>query len=178
MADSPARYSMRGAGAARTHFTSPRSDCRFWASTWPRRLWRWPGDGRDRGIDVEFAACDAFRLQRLGRTFETVLDCGLFHTFDADERPAYVASLGGGHRARCDAVRVVLQRRGPDTGPHPVGREELSSAFGSGWRVAAIEPDRIQTDTTMTAHRPGWRRSNGPSRIEAGRAQGCDAGHR
>src|SRR5450755_248274 len=36
----------------------------------------------DRGIEVEFAAADAFRLERLGRRFSTVLDCGLFHTFD------------------------------------------------------------------------------------------------
>ena len=36
---------------------------------------------------------------------------------------------------------------GPDTGPHPVGKEELSAAFnaGNGWNVDAIEPDRIQT---------------------------------
>src|SRR5436190_21073996 len=47
----------------------------------------------DRGIAVEFAAADAFQLERLGRRFETVLDCGLFHTFDRDERPGYVASL-------------------------------------------------------------------------------------
>ena len=47
----------------------------------------------DRGIKVEFAAADAFHLERLGRMFETVLDCGLFHTFDADERPRYVVSL-------------------------------------------------------------------------------------
>jgi 2-polyprenyl-3-methyl-5-hydroxy-6-metoxy-1,4-benzoquinol methylase len=32
----------------------------------------------DRGIQVEFAAADAFQLERLGRRFETVLDCGLF----------------------------------------------------------------------------------------------------
>src|SRR6185436_10400353 len=47
----------------------------------------------DRGITVEFAAADALHLERLGRTFQTVLDCGLFHTFDADERPEYVTSL-------------------------------------------------------------------------------------
>jgi 2-polyprenyl-3-methyl-5-hydroxy-6-metoxy-1,4-benzoquinol methylase len=47
----------------------------------------------DRGIEVEFASADALQLDRLGRTFETVLDCGLFHTFDGDERPRYVASL-------------------------------------------------------------------------------------
>jgi 2-polyprenyl-3-methyl-5-hydroxy-6-metoxy-1,4-benzoquinol methylase len=48
----------------------------------------------ERGIDVEFAAADALALGRLGRRFETVLDCGLFHTFDGDERSRYAASLG------------------------------------------------------------------------------------
>ena len=41
----------------------------------------------DRAIKVEFAAADAFKLERLGRKFDTVLDSGLFHTFDAEERP-------------------------------------------------------------------------------------------
>ncbi|HKS00360.1 MAG TPA: class I SAM-dependent methyltransferase, partial [Arthrobacter sp.] len=48
----------------------------------------------ERGIEkVEFATADALQLERLGRVFETVLDCGLFHTFDGGERPGYVASL-------------------------------------------------------------------------------------
>src|SRR5262249_40147524 len=47
----------------------------------------------DRGLQVEFAAADAFHLERLKRRFVTVLDCGLFHTCDADERLRYVASL-------------------------------------------------------------------------------------
>ncbi|HET9561021.1 MAG TPA: class I SAM-dependent methyltransferase, partial [Propionibacteriaceae bacterium] len=37
-----------------------------------------------RGIDAEFVVADALQLGRLGRLFETVLDCGLFHTFDGD----------------------------------------------------------------------------------------------
>src|SRR5918912_3039756 len=47
----------------------------------------------DRGIEIEFAAADALQLEHLGRMFDTVLDCGLFHTLDGDERPGYVASL-------------------------------------------------------------------------------------
>ena len=47
----------------------------------------------ERGIEAEFAAADALRLERLGRRFNTVLDCGLFHTFDGGERPGYVASV-------------------------------------------------------------------------------------
>src|SRR5271155_2077975 len=33
-----------------------------------------------RGIAVEFAAGDALQLERLGRMFQTGLDCGLVHT--------------------------------------------------------------------------------------------------
>ena len=101
----------------------------------------------DRGIEVDFATADAFHLERLGRMFETVLDCGLFHTFDGDERPRYVASLAS--VTEHDGTLYVLCFRddGPDTGPHPVSQEELRAAFtpGSGWRVIAVEPRRLQT---------------------------------
>ena len=46
-----------------------------------------------RGMDAEFVVGDALHLDRLNRVFETVLDCGLFHTFDSDERRDYVESL-------------------------------------------------------------------------------------
>ena len=101
----------------------------------------------DREIEAEFAVADAFHLERLGRMFETLLDCGLFHTFDADERPAYVASLAS--VADHDARLYVLcfSDEGPDTGPHPISQEELRTAFdpGTGWKIVAVEPDRIQT---------------------------------
>src|SRR6185295_10452876 len=101
----------------------------------------------ERGIEIEFVAADAFQLERLGRKFETVLDCGLFHTFDADERPRYVASLTS--VTAHDGMLYVLcfSDDGPDTGPHPVSQEDLRAAFnpGTGWCVAAIEADRIQT---------------------------------
>jgi SAM-dependent methyltransferase len=99
------------------------------------------------GIDVEFAVADAFHLERLGRRFETVLDCGLFHTCDGDERPGYVASLASvtGHGGTLYVL--CFRDDGPDTGPHPVSKEELRAVFnaGAGWEVAAIEPDRVHT---------------------------------
>jgi SAM-dependent methyltransferase len=101
----------------------------------------------DRGIEVEFAAADAFQLERLGRRFETVLDCGLFHTFDVDEQPAYVASLASVTEHGGTLYVLCFSDEGPDTGPHPISQEELRAAFnrGDGWDVAAIEPDRVQT---------------------------------
>jgi hypothetical protein len=76
-----------------------------------------------------------------------VLDCGLFHTFNADERPEYVASLAAVTKQDGTLYVLCFSGDGPDTGPHPVQREELRAAFNprSGWRIAAVEPDRIHT---------------------------------
>jgi SAM-dependent methyltransferase len=102
---------------------------------------------RQRGIDVEFAVADAFKLERLERKFKTVLDCGLFHTFNGDERQAYAASLVSATEQDGTLYVLCFSDDGPDTGPHPVGQEELRAVFnaGAGWDVAAIRPDRIQT---------------------------------
>jgi SAM-dependent methyltransferase len=110
-----------------------------------------------RGIDADFAVADAFHLDRLDRVFETVLDCGLFHTFDSDERRDYVASLAsvtgrGGH-----LYVLCFSDVGPDRGPHPVSQEQLRAAFerSSGWSVASISPDRCQT-TFHAQGAPAW----------------------
>jgi SAM-dependent methyltransferase len=101
----------------------------------------------ERGVEVEFAAADAFQLERIGRRFDTVLDCGLFHTFDDDERPRYAASLASVTEQDGTLFVLCFSDEGPDTGPHPVSREQLSSAFapGDGWYVTGIERDRVQT---------------------------------
>ena len=112
---------------------------------------------KHRGITVDFTAADAFQLERLGREFETVLDCGLFHTFNANERPGYVASLASVTKHNGTMYILCFSGDGPDTGPHPIHREELRAAFNlsSGWEIAAVEPDRIQTRYHDNGA-PGW----------------------
>jgi SAM-dependent methyltransferase len=112
----------------------------------------------ERRIEAEFAAADALHLERLGRRFATVLDCGLFHSFDGDERPGYVASLASPTEPAGTLYVLCFSDDGPGTGPHPVSQEELSAAFGpgSGWKVAAIEPDRVQTRYHDDHGAPAW----------------------
>jgi SAM-dependent methyltransferase len=100
-----------------------------------------------RGIKIEFATADALHLERLGRTFKTTLDCGLFHTFDRDERMTYVASLASVTEQDGTVYVLCFSDDGPNTGPHPVREEELTAAFipNAGWNVVGIEKDRIQT---------------------------------
>lgn len=113
---------------------------------------------RDRAVDVEFTTADALRLDRLGHTFDTVLDCGLFHTFDSDERPGYVASLASVTRQDGTLYVLCFSDDESETGPHPVSQDELRGSFGSGsgWRVAAIEADRIQTRYHDDGGAPAW----------------------
>jgi SAM-dependent methyltransferase len=112
----------------------------------------------ERGLDVDFVTADALHLDRLGRTFQTVLDSGLFHTFDGDERPPYVASLASVTASGGTLYVLCFSDQGPDTGPHPVSQDELRAAFNpaTGWNVAAIEPERAQTRFHDAAGAPAW----------------------
>jgi SAM-dependent methyltransferase len=112
----------------------------------------------ERNTNVEFAAADALHLHRLGRTFETVLDCGLFHTFNGDERPEYAASLASVTEHDGTLYVLCFSDEGPETGPHPISQQDLRVAFnpGTGWNIAAIEPDRIHTRFHGDNGAPAW----------------------
>jgi SAM-dependent methyltransferase len=99
----------------------------------------------DRGVDAEFVGADGLHLDVLDRVFDTVLDCGLFHSFEGDERLDYAASLASVTRRGGIVYVLCFSDLGPDTGPHPVSQEELTAAFGRGfgWSVAAVGPERI-----------------------------------
>lgn len=112
----------------------------------------------ERGIEATFATADALKLERLGQTFDTVLDCGLLHTFDGDERSAYAASLAAVTEQGGTLYVLCFSDDGPDVGPHPVSREDLRAAFNpsSGWSVAAIEADRVETRFHDDRGAPAW----------------------
>jgi SAM-dependent methyltransferase len=100
----------------------------------------------DRGLPVEFLVADALDLASLGRTFDTVLDVGLFHTFSDAERPRYVASLGAVLRPGGRAFLLCWSDQNPfGRGPRRVSPREIRGAFRDGWRVEAIDPDWLDT---------------------------------
>lgn len=123
----------------------------------------------ERGLAIELAAADALQLEHLGRRFDTVLDCGLFHALDRDERTQYVAGLASVTRPGGTVHVLCFSDEGPETGPHPVTQDELRAAFNAatGWDVVAIERERIET--RFHDHgAPAWlatiRRRTGPHR--------------
>ena len=101
----------------------------------------------ERGIEAEFATADAFHLDRLGRKFDTVLDCGLFHTFNNEERPGYVRSLEKVMEHGGTLYVLCFGDQEPDIGPHPVSEQDLRDAFSTdhGWDIVSLQPERIET---------------------------------
>jgi len=102
---------------------------------------------RSRGVPARFAVADALQLHRLANQFRTVVDCGLFHTFDAEEQQAYSASLGTATAPGGTLYVLCFSDQGTIQGPHPVSQRDLRAAFqpSRGWRISAMEPDRVQT---------------------------------
>jgi cyclopropane fatty-acyl-phospholipid synthase-like methyltransferase len=94
-----------------------------------------------RGVTgARFAVGDALALGRLGTTFDHVLDVGLFHTFDDDERTAYVAGLSAVARPGTTVhLLAVSDAAEGEQGPRRVGAGELRDAFATGWDVLAID---------------------------------------
>jgi SAM-dependent methyltransferase len=98
----------------------------------------------ERGIETRFKVWNALDLAGLVERFDTVLDCGLFHVFDDDQRRAYVSSLRaaipeGGHYF----MLCFSDRQPGDWGPRRVTQDEIRTSFAEGWDVDSIEADVI-----------------------------------
>ena len=98
----------------------------------------------ERGLQARFLGADALDLGSLGEQFDTVLDCGLFHIFDDDDRPRFVDSLGAAITAGGRYFMLCFSDRQPgDWGPRRVTEAEITASFADGWSVDAIKAARI-----------------------------------
>jgi SAM-dependent methyltransferase len=98
-----------------------------------------------RGFNAGFEVGDVLALDRLRRTFATVIDSAVFHVFDDADRARYVTSLaavldhGGVLHLLCFSEHTP-----GTTGPRRVTQAEIRAAFADGWRVDRIEPSRLE----------------------------------
>ena len=58
-----------------------------------RAIQRAKDKAAERGLVTRFEVGDALRLGDLGLMFDTIMDSGVFHVFDDENRARYVASL-------------------------------------------------------------------------------------
>ena len=102
---------------------------------------------KDRNIAVKFLTTDALDLSGLGRTFDTVIDCGLFHVFSDQDRERYVSSLASVTTSGSRLVVLCFSNLQPgDQGPRRVSKTEIHQAFDKGWRVQDIRAAVLETN--------------------------------
>jgi SAM-dependent methyltransferase len=100
----------------------------------------------ERRLDARFLTWDALQLPALGESFDTVLDCGLFHVFEDAERPAYVDGLRAAMPPGARYYMLCFSDEEPgDWGPRRIHQDEIRANFDHGWRVEGIEPAMIET---------------------------------
>jgi SAM-dependent methyltransferase len=106
----------------------------------PRAIAKARAKASRRGSPAEFVVGDALKLDALKRTFDTVIDSGLFHTFEDKERAKFVRSLRGALRAGGSYFMLAFSEHEPGAwGPRRVTQREIRATFKEGWTVRSIE---------------------------------------
>ncbi|HEX3601550.1 MAG TPA: class I SAM-dependent methyltransferase [Lacipirellulaceae bacterium] len=99
----------------------------------------------ERNLKVDFRVADATKLADLPDRFNTVVDSGLFHVFTDDDRRKYVAGLAHVLHPGGRVFLMCFSNEEPGQfGPRRVTREELQTAFGTGWQIESIEPNHFE----------------------------------
>jgi SAM-dependent methyltransferase len=113
----------------------------------PRAIQRARDKATERGIAARFEVADALNLGPLGVTFETLIDSGVFHVFDDDDRARYVASLASVLEPGGILYLICFSEHQPgDFGPRRVRQDELRAAFSDGWNVTEIVREEFEAN--------------------------------
>ncbi len=111
-------------------------------------------------MTATFLVMDALALKDLPEVFDSVIDSGLFHVFNDEDRKRYVEGLATVLKPCGRLFLLCFSDEEPGKqGPRRVSKKELHAAFAQGWKVESIEPARFEVrsdlkDLTFSAGGP------------------------
>jgi SAM-dependent methyltransferase len=112
----------------------------------PTAIGRAKAKAAERGIDASFIEGNALDLAPLRRSFDVVLDCGLFHVFSDSERVLYEGGLSQIVRPGGRYFLLCFSDRQPGaSGPRRVSQAEIRGTFFADWRVDSIVAEHFAT---------------------------------
>lgn len=99
-----------------------------------------------RQLPVVFLAGDALEPEAVGRIFETVIDCGCFHTLSDEDRTRYALSMAA-LSAPGSSLHIMCfsEAEPPGWGPRRVTQGELRATFKAGWKLVSITAVQFET---------------------------------
>jgi cyclopropane fatty-acyl-phospholipid synthase-like methyltransferase len=121
----------------------------------PNAIRRAVAKAEGRKSPVEFRVHSALDLASLGERFDTVTDCGLFHTFLDPHRLPYSESVrsilppGGRFHLLCFSEEEPTDWGGP----RRISQAELRTTFSEGWELRGIRPARFEVRLPNVAGR-------------------------
>lgn len=101
----------------------------------------------ERAVRVEFILGDALHLENQRRRFDTITDCGLFHTFSDEDRKLFIRSLKAALNKSGTYFMLCFSDKEPADwgGPRRVSKDEIVKNFGTGWKINYIREARFST---------------------------------
>jgi len=108
----------------------------------------------ERSLSATFIRGEILSLREIGRTFDTVIDSGLFHTLSDNERLLFVRNLhkvlvpGGSY------FMLAFSNLEPaGYGPRRITKQEIHDLFSDGWRVNGIQAAVFESRTRKEGSR-------------------------
>ena len=99
----------------------------------------------ERGLPATFLVMDALALKDWTERFDNVIDSGLFHVINDDDRRCYVEGLVTILKPGGRLFLLCFSDEEPGTqGPRRVSKKELHDTFAEGWKFESIEPSRFE----------------------------------
>ena len=105
---------------------------------------------QERRLKVRFLVRDALELGDLGRTFDNVIDTGLFHILSDEERTLYALTIASILRPGVKYYMLCFSDHETELlGPRHVTRREIRATFRDGWRINYIRAARFEDNIHM-----------------------------
>jgi len=103
---------------------------------------------RERGLTATFIVEDTLNLHEIGKTFDSVIDSGLFHTLSDPERVSFVRNVFEVLKPGGTYFMLAFSEREPGGyGPRRITKKEIEGAFSYGWRINEIRTAVFETRT-------------------------------
>ncbi len=102
----------------------------------------------ERGLAATFLVNDTLNLHEIGRTFDTVIDSGLFHALSDPERSRFVRNVSEVLKPGGTYYMLAFSDREPGGyGPRRITRTEIQAAFSDGWIINGIRAAVFESRT-------------------------------